>query len=102
MIRFTSVKTGCVVKPKAIQCRDAPYVGKQEPDLPRSLVRTCSTVSFNTSPQMAAQWNSFFTAISSLGLPNFVTHLGLRAINPTKFCRFAVPKNDDKSTLLRH
>jgi len=50
VIRFTSVQTGCVVKPKAMQCRYALYARKQKPDLPRS---------FNTSPQMAAQWNSF-------------------------------------------
>jgi len=48
---------------------------------------------------MAAQWN-LFTAISTLGLPNFVTYVGLRAINPRKFCRRTVHKNDDKETLL--
>jgi hypothetical protein len=32
VIRFASVQNGYVVKPKAIQCRDSPYVGKQEPD----------------------------------------------------------------------
>ena len=32
VIHFTSLQTGYAVKPKAIQCRDAPYVGKQEPD----------------------------------------------------------------------
>jgi len=43
----------------------------------------------------------FFTAISSLGLPNFVTHLGLHAIKLTKFRSVAVHKNDDEGTLLR-
>jgi hypothetical protein len=42
-----------------------------------------------------------FTAISILGLPNFMTHLGIRVINPTIFCRFLVSKNDEKETLLK-
>jgi len=47
---------------------------------------------------MAAQW-SRYTTISTLCLPNFVTHVELRAINATKFCRFAVPKNDNETLL---